>query len=136
MRRLATVLVLLVACAAPAHGAPLPKDWQKGMNLAAFRFNDFSGDRFYYWLKQLRHHDHAGEVMFVTRWLQYWEDPLRSDDVNATDIQPAYGNVKDCAHRPRTDYTRCQTPSLAAERKAIEFAEKLGLKVAIKPLVD
>jgi hypothetical protein len=135
MKRLATVLICLAACGA-AQASSLPQDWQKGMNLAAFRFNDFSGDRFYYWLKQLRRHDHAGEVMFVTRWLQYWKDPLRSDDVNATDIQPAYGTAADCAHRPRTDYTACQTPTLGAERKAIEFAEKIGLKVAIKPLVD
>jgi len=134
--RVAAVVLTVLAVCAPAQSAPLPKNWQKGMNMAAFRFNDFSGDRFYYWLKQLRRHDHAGEAMFVTRWIQYWKDPLRTDDVNATDIQPAYGKASDCKHRPRTDYTACQTPTLGAERKAIEFAEKIGLKVAIKPLVD
>jgi len=135
MRRLAVVLSLLAVCAAPAHASLLPKSWHKGVNVVAFRYNDFSGKRFHYWLRQLARHDHAGEVMFVTRWIQYWKDPLRSDDVNATDIQPAYGTA-DCARLPRTDYTHCQTPTLGAERAAILYAEKLGLKVAIKPLVD
>lgn len=133
----ATAALALTAAPAPARTVrPLPKNWIKGADVAAFRFDDFSGRRFDYWIRRLARHDHAGEAMFVTRWMQYWNDPLRSDDVNATDIQPAYGSAADCAHRPRTDYTRCQTPTLAAERKAIEEAQRLGLKIAIKPLVD
>jgi hypothetical protein len=136
MKRLLAVLLALAATAAPARGALLPSSWQKGVNVVAFRYNDFSGKRFEYWMRQLARHDHARAAMFVTRWIQYWKDPLRSDDVNATDIHPAYGSASDCKSRPRTDYTACQTPSLGAERKAIAYAQKLGLKVGIKPLVD
>src|SRR4051794_34620370 len=124
-RIVAAVLTVLAACA-PAHAAPLPKNWQKGVNVVAFRFNDYSGARPYYWLRQLRNHDHAGNAMFATRWIQYWKDPLRTDDVNATDIQPAYGTASDCGHRPRTDYTACQTPGLVSERNLVLYAEKLG----------
>lgn len=132
-------LPALLAPGAPAAARtvkPLPKTWQKGMNVAAFRWDDFSGDRMYYWTKRLRLADHAGAAMFVTRWIQYWKDPLRGDDLSSTDINPAYGSVSDCRKRPRTDYTHCQTPTLFAEKRAIQFAQKLGMKVAIKPLVD
>ena len=135
MKRFAPVLAVLLLCTA-AQASPLPKTWQKGINVVAFRYDQFSGRRFEYWMRQLARHDHAGAAMFVTRWIQYWKDPLRSDDANATDIQPAYGSAKQCATWPRTDYTRCQTPSLAAERRAIDYAKKLGLRIAIKPLVD
>jgi hypothetical protein len=140
MRRLAALLVaglLAVPAAAAARTIkPLPASWQKGMNVAAFRWDDFSGDRMYYWMRQLRHRAHADRAMFVMRWIQYWKDPLRGDDLSSIDINPAYGSKKACRGRPRGDYTRCQTPTLAATRKAMEYARKLGLRVAIKPLVD
>lgn len=136
MKRLVAVLLALSVPCAAASAASLPKSWQKGVNVAAFRWDQFSGKRYRYWMGRLARHDRAGEAMFVSRWFQYWKDPLRSDDVNATDIQPAYGGASACAKWPRTDYTRCQTPTLGAERAAILYAEKLGLKVAIKPLVD
>jgi hypothetical protein len=143
MRRLALPILLAATVAATAaapasarHITPLPATWQKGMNLAAFRWNDFSGDRFFYWVKRLRLHDHADSAMFVSRWIQYWKDNLRSDDLAATDINPAYGSVASCRHHLRTDYTSCQTPTLGAEANAIRYAQHLGMKVAIKPLVD
>jgi hypothetical protein len=139
-RRLLTVSLLLAVLAAGAADArtikPLPKQWQKGVNVAAFRWDGFSGDRFYYWMRQLKHKAHAETAMFSFRWIQYWDDPLRSDDQGATDINPSFGSKKVCKGRPRDDYTRCQTPSFGALRKAIEYARKLGLKVALKPLVD
>lgn len=76
MRRVAVLSALLAALvlAAPAAArdfSPLPANWQKGMNVAASRYDDFSGPRFEYWMDRLAHHDHAGTAMFVTRWLQY-----------------------------------------------------------------
>jgi hypothetical protein len=107
------------------------------MNVAAFRWNDFSGPRARYWIKRLKLDAHADTAMFVTRWIQYWKDPLRGDDLSATDINPAYGDAKACGKgRPRSDYTRCQTPTLGAELAAIRYAKSLGLKIGIKPLVD
>ncbi|MFL5844807.1 MAG: glycoside hydrolase family 113 [Solirubrobacteraceae bacterium] len=139
LRRLIPLLVLL-ALAAPTAQArtikPLPESWQKGMNVAAFRWDQFGGDRFYYWMRQLHGRAHADHAMFAMRWIQYWKDPLRGDDLASTDINPAYGSPKDCKGRPRTDYTKCQTPSLAATRKAMLYAKKLGMKIEIKPLVD
>ena len=140
LRRLLPLLCLAALLAPAAAGArtirPLPDTWQKGMNIAAFRSTDFSGDRMYYWLKRLARHDHADAAMFVTRWIQYWRDPLRGDDLTSTDINPAFGTRAECRGRPRTDYTHCQTPSLKAEKRAIQFAQKLGMTVAIKPLID
>jgi hypothetical protein len=141
MPRRLLALLLLVVLAGPAAAqartiTPLPKTWQKGMNVAAFRWDQFAGDRFYYWMRQLRHRAHADRALFVTRWIQYWEDPLRGDDLSSTDINPAYGSAKVCRGRPRTDYTKCQTPSLAATAKAMRYAKSLGLKVGLKPLVD
>jgi hypothetical protein len=140
MRRLACLLALAALTAPTAADArtvkPLPKSWQKGMNVAAFRWDDFSGDRMYYWLRQLRHRAHAERAMFVTRWIQYWDDPLRSDDYDATAIHPAYGTADRCRNRKSPDYTKCQTPTLAATEKAMRYARKLGLRVGLKPLVD
>jgi len=138
---IATALFLVAQCTLAPAGArtihPLPKKWQKGMNVAAFRWNDFSGSRFRYWMRRLKLDAHADTAIFTTRWIQYWKDPLRSDDLTATDINPAYGTAARCGKgHSRSDYTRCQTPTLSAEAKAIRFARSLGLKTGIKPLVD
>lgn len=143
MRRLRPLhlaaLFTALAIGGPAEARtihPLPKKWQKGMNVAAFRWNDFSGPRFRYWMRRLKLDAHADTAIFTARWIQYWKDPLRSDDLTATDISPSYGTAKRCDHHARTDYTRCQTPTLGAERRAIRYAKSLGLKTGIKPLVD
>jgi hypothetical protein len=134
----ALFLVALAPAAAPARTIqPLPAKWQKGMNVAAFRWNDFSGDRFKYWLRRLKLDAHADTAMFAVRWIQYWKDPLRGDDLSATDISPAYGTPARCGKgHTRSDYTRCQTPTLGATRAAIRYAKALGLKTGLKPLVD
>lgn len=129
-------LALLAAPAAARNPKPLPASWQKGMNVAAFRWDDLSGDRFRYWMRQLRTRAHADRAMFVVRWIQYWDDPLRSDDFNATEIHPAYGSSDRCKDRQSNDYTKCQTPSLETTEKAMRYARSLGLRVALKPLVD
>lgn len=140
MRRTLSIALVLLAVAAATAGArtikPLPTSWDKGVNVAAFRWDGFSGDRMRYWMRQLRDKAHAETAMFTLRWIQYWSDPLRSDDQNATDINPAWGSAKACKGRSRDDYTACQTPSIAATKRAMLFARKLGLRVAVKPLVD
>lgn len=136
---LLAALLTALAAAGPVEARtikPLPRKWQKGMNVAAFRWNDFSGSRFRYWMRRLKLDAHADTAIFTTRWIQYWKDPLRSDDLTATDISPAYGTAKRCDDHPRSDYTRCQTPTLASEARAIRYARSLGLKTGIKPLVD
>lgn len=135
---LAALLAALLLCSSAEARTikPLPSGWQKGMNVAAFRWDHFSGDRFYYWTRQLRRSAHADRAMFVVRWIQYWEDSLRGDDLSSTDINPSYGSAKRCKGHPRGDYTRCQTPSLAATEKAMRYAKSVGMKVALKPLVD
>lgn len=138
MRRLllVTLLALAPGALAPARTIrPLPDSWEKGMNVVAFRSNHLSGDRFYYWMRQLRRRAHADRAVFSLRWIQYWSDPLRGDDLSSTDINPAYGDGR-CGKHPRADYTRCQTPSLGALRNAMHYAKKLGMEVGIKPLVD
>ena len=139
MRRLLLVpaLVILLTAAADARTIrPLPENWEKGMNVVAFRWDHFSGDRFYYWMRQLRRRANVDHAVFSLRWIQYWRDPLRGDDVAATDINPAYGSAQACRRHPKVDYTRCQTPSTAALRKALLYAKELGMEVGIKPLVD
>lgn len=141
MRRLVPLLLAAAALAAPVAAdartiRPLPDTWHKGANVAAFRWDGFSGDRFYYWMRQLRHRANADRALFTMRWIQYWRDDLRGDDVNATEISPAYGNPSSCGRGNRQDYTRCQTPTLAATRKAMEYAKSLGMEVGLKPLVD
>jgi hypothetical protein len=139
-RALATILLCLAlpACADAATRKidPLPKSWQKGANVTAFRWDDFDKRAYRGWMQRLRRNAHADSAAFVTRWFQYWKDPLRSDDLIATDIQPAPGDPGDCGKRPRYDQTRCQTPSIASETKAIRYAQSLGFKIVIKPLVD
>ncbi len=140
MRRALPLLLLVLLAAAPAGAAtrritPLPRSWEKGMNVTAFRWDDFDARRYRSWMARLRRNTHADHAAFVTRWFQYWKDPLRSDDLIATDIQPAPGGP-DCATRPRYDQTRCQTPSIASETRAIAYARRLGLRIVIKPLVD
>jgi len=139
MRRVALLLCLLALAPAAADARairPLPDGWQKGANVAAFRWDGFSGDRFYYWMRRLRDGARVDRALLTMRWVQYWRDELRGDDANATDINPAYGDAATCRRADRQDYTRCQTPSLAATRRAMQYARTLGLKVGLKPLVD
>lgn len=139
MRRLLVVSVLLLALPGAAGARtikPLPRTWEKGMNVVAFRWDHFSGDRFYYWTRQLARRARVDRAVFSLRWIQYWRDGLRGDDVASTDINPAYGSAKACRRHPKVDYTRCQTPSAAALRKALLYAKKLGMEVGLKPLVD
>lgn len=141
MHRVLVTVALSLVLAAPAAAAtrrivPLPASWQKGANVTAFRWDDFDKRTYRSWMQRLRRNARADYAAFVTRWFQYWKDPLRSDDLIATDIQPAPGDRADCARRPRFDQTRCQTPSIASETRAIAYASSLGLKIVIKPLVD
>jgi len=138
------VLIALAGLALPASAgaasrtiAPLPSSWQKGADVTGFRWNDFDRRTFKPWMRQLRNNAHADYAMFTTRWFQYWRsDPLRRDDAQATEISPAYGSDSVCAKAPAGDQTRCQTPSIESETKAIEYAKSLGLRIAIKPLID
>jgi hypothetical protein len=143
MRRLLLSLLVLTAlgAAAPASAATrkirsLPSTWQKGMNVTAFRWDDLDRPEFRSWIVRLRRNAHADYAMFVTRWFQYAEDPLDTNGLAVTQIHPAFGSNLACRKADRSDQTRCQTPSLESEDRAIVRARSLGLHIALKPLLD
>lgn len=134
MRRTVTPLVLaaLVAGAfamgaSPATAAPLPAQWQKGLNVTAFWWSDLSTTTFRTWLKRARTRAHADTVTFVVTWYQ--------PTLGSTKIAPSYGTKKTCGDVGNR-WTRCKTPSMAALRAAIRAAKAQGLKVGIRPQVD
>lgn len=140
LARALCLLCLALAAGAPVAGArtvkPLPKGWEKGLNVAAFKWNSLNGKRADRWLERMRDSAHADHALFSVRWIQYWRDPLRGDDLNATDISPSPGSPRTCRNAPKDDYTRCQTPSPRALERALRRAKALGMSVGLRPLID
>ena len=143
-RRPAFLIAAVLACAAaaPAPAAartikPLPASWQKGMNVAAFRWDHFSGDRFYYWMRQLRNARPRRP-----RDVRHALDPVLATTRCAATTYPRPTSTPptgrpSAAGAARNDYTKCQTPSLGGHRaRRCATPKSLGCEVALKPLVD
>jgi hypothetical protein len=132
----ATALVALPAAPAGAKVAPLPSQWQKGVNVTAYWWTDLSGHRFATWLKRARTQVHADRVTFVVTWYQRFSaKSQRVDHLNATTIAPSYGSRRTCK-AIGDSWRACKTPSMAALRNAVRLARKDGFKVGIRPQVD
>jgi hypothetical protein len=143
VRRAPLIALLALAAAlavAPAGVArtitPLPVQWQKGVSVSAYWWQDLSGPRFATWLSRARSDAGANEVTFVVTSYQYFDDLKRTDQLNATQIHSSFGSAKLCRGKSGSDFRFCKTPSLAALSAAVRRAHALGLRVVIRPQVD
>ncbi|WP_354698241.1 hypothetical protein DSM112329_03907 [Paraconexibacter sp. AEG42_29] len=143
VRRLSLTAVLVaVLLTATAQGAgartitPLPAQWQKGVTVSAYWWQDLSGKPFLQWLGRARTSVRAREVTFVMTGYQYWGNLQRSDQLNATEIHTSFGSKKLCKGKSGRDFRFCKTPDLKALAAAVRRAHALGLRVVVRPQVD
>ncbi len=141
-------LSLAVACAVlmlltPGTGAaaartitPLAPQWQEGVSVSAYWWEDLSGPRFESWLRKARSSTRAKEVTFVVTAYQYFSDLRRTDALNANEIHVSFGSRRLCRRQSGRDHRFCKTPSLRALAAAVRRAHAMGLKVLIRPQVD
>lgn len=134
---LLSTLVLTADAGAQARTVqPLPGVWREGLNVTAFWWQDFFGNRGRTWIKRARTNARAEEVTFVVSGFQWFTDPGRKDHLDAVEIHDSPGSTARCRGKDGTDWRTCKTPSLSSLRTAIGRARAAGLRVRLRPQID